>query len=104
MIDPKIDTLIRAQVPAVGPGVAVAIIKGGQIIHRQGYGLANLEWNLPVTPIPSPIMQHQGEIWQGECGQGSSSAARSAPLNTAQADLAGVLSFLEHICIPDTQL
>ncbi|MBA3946222.1 MAG: beta-lactamase family protein [Herpetosiphonaceae bacterium] len=50
MLNLEIDTLIRTQVSAVGPGVAVAVIKADELIHCQGYGLANLEWNLPVTP------------------------------------------------------
>lgn len=31
------------------PGVAVAIVKDGQIVHVKGYGLRNVEKNLPVT-------------------------------------------------------
>lgn len=32
------------------PGVALAVVKNGQVIKAQGYGLANLELNVPVTP------------------------------------------------------
>lgn len=31
------------------PGVAVAIVKDGQLVHAKGYGLRNVEKNLPVT-------------------------------------------------------
>ena len=50
MISTHIDTLLHAQVASNGPGVAVAIIKNGQVDYCQGYGLANLEWQQPVTP------------------------------------------------------
>jgi CubicO group peptidase (beta-lactamase class C family) len=32
------------------PGCAVAVIKDGKIIYEHGYGLANLEYNIPITP------------------------------------------------------
>jgi len=32
------------------PGCALAIVKDGKIIYKQGYGLANLELNVPITP------------------------------------------------------
>jgi CubicO group peptidase (beta-lactamase class C family) len=32
------------------PGAAVAVVKGGKIIFKKGYGMANLEYNVPVSP------------------------------------------------------
>lgn len=32
------------------PGCALAIIKDGKIIYKRGYGMANLEHNIPITP------------------------------------------------------
>jgi CubicO group peptidase (beta-lactamase class C family) len=32
------------------PGCALAIVKDGKIIYKQGYGLANLELNVPIIP------------------------------------------------------
>ena len=32
------------------PGLALEIIKNGKCVKRAGYGLANLEWQTPVTP------------------------------------------------------
>lgn len=32
------------------PGAAVAIVKDGAIIYKKGYGSANLEYNIPITP------------------------------------------------------
>ena len=32
------------------PGAAVAVVKNGQVIFKKGYGSANLEYDLPVTP------------------------------------------------------
>jgi CubicO group peptidase (beta-lactamase class C family) len=50
MSNSEIDSLISAQIPMQEPGVAVAVLKAGQIVHYQGYGLANLEWQQPITP------------------------------------------------------
>ena len=32
------------------PGVAVAVVKDGAIIYKNGYGLSNLEYDIPITP------------------------------------------------------
>ncbi|MCC9138909.1 beta-lactamase family protein [Pontibacter silvestris] len=32
------------------PGMAVAVVKNGEILKLSGYGVANLEWNNKVTP------------------------------------------------------
>src|SRR5260370_2319539 len=44
-----IDSLISSSIEPGGPGVAVAIAQNGVSIHAQGYGLANLEWQSPIT-------------------------------------------------------
>ncbi|GCF10852.1 serine hydrolase domain-containing protein [Dictyobacter arantiisoli] len=45
-----INTLVKARLKANGPGTAIGIIQRGTLLHNQGYGLASLEWNVPVTP------------------------------------------------------
>ncbi len=32
------------------PGAALAITKNGEIIYEQGYGMSNLEYDIPITP------------------------------------------------------
>ncbi|MFY0630783.1 MAG: serine hydrolase [Flavobacteriaceae bacterium] len=32
------------------PGLALAVVKDGKIIYKKGYGIANLEYNVPITP------------------------------------------------------
>ena len=32
------------------PGVTVAVIRSGKVLYEQGYGLANLEYDIPVKP------------------------------------------------------
>lgn len=49
MISTEIDALMYAQIGPYEPGVAVTLVKENHIIHCQGYGLANLEWEQPVT-------------------------------------------------------
>jgi CubicO group peptidase (beta-lactamase class C family) len=50
MISTEIDALVHAQIGPCEPGAAVALVKENHLIHCQGYGLANLEWEQPVTP------------------------------------------------------
>jgi CubicO group peptidase (beta-lactamase class C family) len=46
----KIDELLaKYDFPDV-PGVAVSVIKDGEFIYKKGFGIANLEYGIPVTP------------------------------------------------------
>ncbi|MGH9217694.1 MAG: serine hydrolase, partial [Vicinamibacterales bacterium] len=47
----SIDAIVRDVMAAQRvPGMAVAVIRRGDIVTSQGYGLANVEHNVPVTP------------------------------------------------------
>jgi CubicO group peptidase (beta-lactamase class C family) len=46
----EIDALVSAQIDPHGPGLALAVVKHGEPIHRMGYGMANLEWKQPIGP------------------------------------------------------
>jgi N-acyl-D-aspartate/D-glutamate deacylase/CubicO group peptidase (beta-lactamase class C family) len=46
-----IDTIVREEMASQRiSGMAVAMIQGDRVLHAQGYGLANVEHNVPVTP------------------------------------------------------
>ncbi len=46
----RVDKLFSAWDKTDSPGCALAIIHGGRIIYKRGYGMANLEHNIPITP------------------------------------------------------
>ncbi len=46
----KVDKIFSKWDSTVSPGVALAIIKDGKIIYKRGYGMANLDHNIPITP------------------------------------------------------
>lgn len=46
----RIDSLFASYAQGSNPGLAVGILKGGQLVFSKGYGLANLEHGLPFTP------------------------------------------------------
>ena len=46
----KVDKLFSKWDSTVSPGAALAIIKDGKIIYERGYGMANLEHNIPISP------------------------------------------------------
>ncbi len=48
-VDKQIDQLFSKYNSAT-PGVAVAVVKDGKIVFAKGYGTANLEYDLPITP------------------------------------------------------
>jgi CubicO group peptidase (beta-lactamase class C family) len=45
-----LDTFLTTQVAPLGPGCAVAVVHRGHILLSRGYGLANLEHHVPITP------------------------------------------------------
>jgi len=46
-----VDDFVRAEMQRQKvPGVAVAVVRGGEVIAAQGYGLANVEHQVAVTP------------------------------------------------------
>ena len=46
----EIDSIVNARIDPQGPGVAVAVLRGGTVIHSKGYGVAQLEWGHAITP------------------------------------------------------
>jgi dipeptidyl aminopeptidase/acylaminoacyl peptidase/CubicO group peptidase (beta-lactamase class C family) len=46
----KVDRLFAEWNRPDSPGCAVGIIKDGQWIYKRGYGMANLEHNIPISP------------------------------------------------------
>jgi len=55
----KIDELFKQWDKPDSPGCALAIIKHGDIIYKKGYGMANLEYGIPIT---SQIKFQMGSI------------------------------------------
>jgi CubicO group peptidase (beta-lactamase class C family) len=48
--DPQVDPLFEHYTKPGSPGCAVAVVKEGQIVYKQGYGLANVELGVPNLP------------------------------------------------------
>lgn len=46
----KVDELFDTVIKPDTPGAAVIVIQNGNILHKNGYGLANLELDVPVAP------------------------------------------------------
>jgi len=49
-VEKSIDSVFKNYDTKTGPGVAVLIVKDQQVIFKKGYGMANLEYDEPVTP------------------------------------------------------
>src|SRR5438093_11873479 len=45
----KVDAIFANQTSAATPGCAVGIARGGKTILERGYGMANLEYDVPIT-------------------------------------------------------
>ncbi|MEZ4735044.1 MAG: serine hydrolase domain-containing protein [Caldilineaceae bacterium] len=46
----QLDAMVAAAYPDDGPGAAVLVLRDGEVILRQGYGLANVELGVPIAP------------------------------------------------------
>ena len=45
-----LDWYVKQKIAPDSPGLALAVIRDGGLIFTQGWGLANLEYDIPVTP------------------------------------------------------
>jgi CubicO group peptidase (beta-lactamase class C family) len=46
----KVDALFKAMDTTVSPGCALSVIRDHKIIYERGYGMADLDHNVPITP------------------------------------------------------
>ena len=46
----QVDELFTAWSGNDTPGAAVAVVQDGEIIYKKGYGIANLEYDIPISP------------------------------------------------------
>ncbi|GAB3509888.1 serine hydrolase domain-containing protein [Emticicia fontis] len=46
----KLDSLLQAHIGKDEAGMAVLVIKNGKILYKDGFGLANIEAQVPITP------------------------------------------------------
>src|ERR1041385_5881490 len=46
----KVDAIFAGYNNKTSPGVAVGVIHNGKVILKKGYGLANMEYDIPITP------------------------------------------------------
>jgi CubicO group peptidase (beta-lactamase class C family) len=49
--DGKVDALVRNEMKEQHiPGLALGVYRDGKMVRAQGYGMANIEWDVPVQP------------------------------------------------------
>ena len=46
----KVDQLFAQWDKADSPGCALGVIRNGEFVYKRGYGMANLEYNIPISP------------------------------------------------------
>lgn len=44
----EIDSYLSGQFGNNQPGCAILVAKKGQVLYKRGFGLANMEWNIPI--------------------------------------------------------
>ncbi|HEB34903.1 hypothetical protein LCGC14_1217460 [marine sediment metagenome] len=49
-VEAKIDKIFAGFAKPESPGAAVAVLKEGMVVFRKGYGSAQLEYKIPITP------------------------------------------------------
>ena len=48
--DPRVDRIFAQWDTPSSPGCALAVVRNGAVVYERGYGAANLELNVPITP------------------------------------------------------
>ena len=46
----RVDQIFSQFDKRTSPGCALAVMQGGRIVYQHGYGMANLDYDLPITP------------------------------------------------------
>lgn len=46
---PEVDRVFEDLDRSDGPGAVVAVLQGGEVVHKSGYGMANLDHAIPIT-------------------------------------------------------
>jgi CubicO group peptidase (beta-lactamase class C family) len=49
-VSARVDSVFRAFDRTDGPGCALGVYRDGRIVYARGYGMANLELGVPITP------------------------------------------------------
>jgi CubicO group peptidase (beta-lactamase class C family) len=49
-LEARVDKLFERWDKPGSPGCALAVVKDGAVIYKRGYGMANLEYDVPITP------------------------------------------------------
>jgi CubicO group peptidase (beta-lactamase class C family) len=49
-VERRVDSLFAEQTRGLSPGLAVAVVRDGKVLLTKGYGYANLEHRVPITP------------------------------------------------------
>jgi CubicO group peptidase (beta-lactamase class C family) len=49
-VEEKVDQIFAVWDNQNSPGAAIAVVQNGSIIRSKGYGIANLEYGIPITP------------------------------------------------------
>src|SRR5581483_210049 len=49
-LEVRVDKLFERWDKPGSPGCALAVVKDGAVIYKRGYGMANLEYDVPITP------------------------------------------------------
>lgn len=51
LLQKRVDSIFAPWNSNNSPGCALGIIKEGKLVYKKGYGLANLEYDIPITPL-----------------------------------------------------
>ena len=57
----KVDKLFQQWDRPDSPGCALGVIRNGRFVYKRGYGMANLEYNIPISPTSIFDIQSTGK-------------------------------------------
>ncbi|MDE3213893.1 MAG: beta-lactamase family protein [Bacteroidota bacterium] len=63
----RIDSLFKGYKTGSTPGYAIGIVKDQQVLYKKGYGLANLDYGIPITPRSAFDIASVSKQFTGAC-------------------------------------
>jgi len=75
--NPQVDRIFALWDKPDSPGCALAVSKAGNIVYKRGYGMADLEHKIPITPrtvFHAASLAKHGHVDHAACGAASTLA------------------------------
>ena len=98
-LNKHVDKLFQRWASPDSPGYAVGIIRDGRFVHKRGYGMANLDEGIPITPETVFHVMSLSKSFTTACAARAMDQGRFAPTDDVRTYLPELRDFGKTITI-----